>query len=198
MAKKINAQGNNARDDTPIRRAAQKIAAARTKVKRVTRSSGLLVPVTANEQPAHGDNAEPDTESGNISDVATTVKTSIGRSSKVAFGKGVSSDSEAIRTKTLGEKAARASRGRRASQAASSDGDEVPAATKKAKTRPLKTKTVRDEAELSDEGDSSNVLRGELASRKLKGGNVDKKDDGSSDKVHELERKLKNAEGPCD
>lgn len=212
MAKKNNGQRNDARDDTPIKRAAQEIAAARSKArntvpngttmqKRVTRSSGLLSLAARSvtneqiEEPARGaksgrgDKEQPGTESDNedVSDVATAKK-STGRSSKAVSDEG-SSDSKATPKRSLGTKAARTSRARRGGQDTSSDGDEVPGATKKAKTRPLKRKkTVRDEAISSDDDDRSDVLSG---------GGVDKKNDGSSNKVRELERKLKNAEGQC-
>lgn len=214
------AKNNNARDkDTPIGRAAREISAARSKArntvanstmpqKRVTRSSGLRSLVAggvADEQieeivrgakRGHGDNAKPDFESDDedISDMATTPKKSTGRPGNTASGEGVSSDSEVA---LVGTNAVRKSRAHRGRQAASSDGDEAPAATKKARTRSVKgANEAGDEAASSDEGDYSDVLTREPAGQRIKGG-VDKRKDRSSDKLRELERKLRNAEGQC-
>lgn len=180
MAKKNNGSGNGARD-TPIKRAAQEIAAARSKArntvpngatiqKRVTRSSGLALGGVPNDQIE-----EPRDAKGGSSDKERSE---------------AESDNENSGSKRhLGKKAARASLAHRGDQSASSDGDEVPSAAKKEKTRPFKRKkAMRDEAVSSDEENRSDVLSG---------GGVEKKNDGSSDRVRELERKLKIAEGRC-
>lgn len=83
-----------------------------------------------------------------------------------------------------GQLLARKPRTRRG-QAASSDSDEASA----------KKVGARDEAMSSDEGDCSDALTGELARRGAQAGDLSKKKGGGIDQLHELERKLKKAEG---
>jgi hypothetical protein len=215
MAKNNNARGK----DTPIARAAREIATAHSKArnavangttsqKRVTRSSGLLSLVAGVDERieelankprgGRGDKVKPNTESDSeeFSDAAATGKRFTGQPSKAASDKGVSSDSETPRKRSLHTKAARKLGAHRGGQAASSDSDEVPAAKKKVRLV-KRTNKAGDEATSSGEGDCSDGLTGELASQKIKGGGKDKKRDGSSDKLRELERKLKEAEGRC-
>lgn len=216
---KTNARGNDARE-TPIKRAAREIAAARSKArsavansatpqKRITRSSGLLSlaagGVRGEQTKGHArgtkdgcsdeaePSAEPDSEE-DASDAATARKGSTGRPSQAASDGGVGSGPKAAREneRSLGTKAAskllaRKSRARQGDQVASSGGDEAPAAKKGGAT---------DDATSSDEGDGSDALTGELASRRIKAGGVrKKKGGGGGDKLRELERKLKKAEG---
>lgn len=215
MAKKTNAQRNDALD-TPIKRAAQEIAAARSKArsaeakgampqKRVTRSSGLLILAAggARDEQADGlarsargddsDEAEPSAGSSeeDASDAATARKKSTGRPSQAASEEGVSSGPKAARGSerspgagAAGQLLARKPRTRRG-QAASSDSDEASA----------KKVGARDEAMSSDEGDCSDALTGELARRGAQAGDLSKKKGGGIDQLHELERKLKKAEG---
>jgi hypothetical protein len=218
MAKDNNARGK----DTPIRRAAREIATARSKArnavanstmsqKRVTRSSGLLSLIAGGvadeqiEDPARGakggrgDKAKSDAESDeeDVSDVATTQKKSTARPDNAASSDGESSDSEAALGRSLGTNAVRKSRARRDRQAASSDSDKAPAAMKKARTRSVQGANEAGDKGASSEGDCSDTLTRDLASKRIKGGGMNKKKDGSSDKFRELERKLRDAEGRC-
>ena len=218
MAKKTKAQGN----DTPIGRAAKEIAAARSKLnsravasgatpqKRVTRSSalrGLVVDERAEESTrgSHGDEAssgvESDQEEGVGSDPATARKKPKGRvatkattrSALAALGEEVSSE-ETTRKKSLSVRADSVPLVHRGGQATPSDSDEATAVKKVKKGLAKRKKAVREEAASTDEGDR---LIEEPASPKP-GNGVDSQrysSQGSSDKLRELERKLKNAEG---
>jgi hypothetical protein len=194
MAKKTKAQDN----DTPVGRAAKEIAAARAKLasravasgatpqKRVTRSSALRNSVVGNavdertEEPirvSRGDEASSGVESDQEEDADEEVISE-----------------EVTRRKSLGIRADRASLVRRGGQAASSDSDEVAAVKREKKGLAKRKRTALEEAASTDEGDR---LSEEPASPKL-GNGVDKRrgsSQGSSDKLRELERRLKNAEG---
>lgn len=170
MARKTSRLRSNASDDTPIKRAAQEIAAARSKArkaapnrvtlqKRVTRSSGLAKP---HDEDVPG---------------VTIAKKPVGRPSKAAPDQG-GSRPKATPKRRLSKKAARAPRARRGSQGASSE-EEAPDTAKKAK--------AADENESSDEENRPGASNGSM----------DEKSDGGGDGIRQLERKLRIAEGRC-
>jgi hypothetical protein len=96
--------------------------------------------------------------------------------------------------KTLGRKVDT----RRGGPAVSSDSSGAPATVKKGNSRLARTKAIQDKDISSDDGDRSDSSSGRLVGREVESGGTDEAhgyDRGIGDKLRELERKLKGAEG---